>query len=134
MKPIKIFLVEDDTTFVFLAKKTIQSTKIDTNIRVFGDGQETIDYLKQIANHTELLPDIMLVDINMPVMDGWEFLNEYNLFRPKLKKDIALYLVSSSISPFDIERAKSNNVVSDFLIKPLLKGKFLELFKDCKKI
>ena len=104
----KVFFVDDDKLFVYLTRKTIEATNFGGQIKEFGDGEEAIDYLKQIADDTELLPDIILVDLNMPIMDGWEFLEEYMLIKPGMKKNATIYLVSSSISPHDIERAKNN--------------------------
>lgn len=131
MKPVKLFLVDDDKIFIFLTKKIIEDTGIDTDIHVFTDGQESMDYLKAIVSQPEFLPDIICLDLSMPVMDGWEFLNEYNAeIAPKLEKQIPLYLVSSSISPHDIERAKSIGIVSDFIIKPVDKEKVKEVIKN----
>jgi CheY-like chemotaxis protein len=129
MNPIKITLVDDDKIFVFLTKKTIEATKIETEVSVFGDGEEAIEYLRQVSGQPELLPDIICLDLSMPIMDGWEFLEEFILLKPALQKKVILYLVSSSISPHDIERAKSISVVSDFIIKPIAKEKIVELFK-----
>ncbi|MDB5247089.1 MAG: transcriptional regulator [Segetibacter sp.] len=129
MPPIKIFLIDDDQIFVFLTKKTIESTGIKTEVRVFGDGEEAIDYLREASQTIELLPDIICLDLSMPIMDGWEFLEEFILLKPKIEKKVILYLVSSSISPHDIERAKNISVVSDFIIKPVVKEKIIELFQ-----
>ncbi len=130
MKPINVFIVDDDKLFVFLTKKTINTTNLDTQIKEFGDGQDAIDHLKQIAGHPELLPDIILLDLSMPIMDGWEFLEEYKHLEPKMGKKIKLYIFSSSISPHDIERAKNISQVTDFIIKPLFKEKFIEMVKN----
>lgn len=120
MKPIKnLFIIDDDEIFVLLTRRLIEGTNLIDQTKVFGDGEEAIDYLKEIAGNKDLLPDIILLDINMPVMDGWEFLNEYVMLEPKIEKKITLYLVSSSISPYDIERAKNIPLVTDFCIKPL---------------
>ena len=136
MKPsISVFLVDDDKLFVFLTKKTIEASKgadtqdFKTEIKEFGDGQEALTYLKQIAGNKELLPDIIFLDLSMPIMDGWEFLEEYILLEPNIGKKIKLFIFTSSISPHDIERAKNISVVSDFIIKPLLKEKFIEMLK-----
>jgi CheY-like chemotaxis protein len=66
----------------------------------------------------------------MPVMDGWEFLDEYMLLDPAVRKKITLYICSSSISPHDLERAKSIGAVADFIIKPIAKEKFMEMLLD----
>lgn len=124
---ISVFLVDDDQLFVFLTKKTINSTKLVTQIHEFGDGERAIQYLKQIAGDVDLLPDIIFLDLSMPVMDGWGFLKEYILLEPKIAKKIKVYIFSSSISPHDIERAKNYSVVTDFVVKPVMKEKFIDL-------
>jgi hypothetical protein len=60
-------------------------------------------------------------------MDGWEFLEEYAQLRPSFSKPIELFIVSSSISPQEVERSKTYPVVSDFLIKPVAKGRIAEI-------
>ena len=127
MKPINVFIIDDDKLFVFLTRKTINTTNLDTEISEFGDGQDAIDHLRQIVDNKELLPDVILLDLSMPIMDGWEFLEEYTALEPRIGKKIKLYIFSSSISPHDIERAKNISVVTDFIIKPLFKEKFIEM-------
>ena len=90
-----------------------------------------MDYFKQImetATDEDKLPDIIFLDLNMPVMDGWEFLNEFIKIKNSLHKKITLYVVSSSIDPRDLERAKSFNLVTDYLIKPIELKKFEKIF------
>lgn len=125
-----VFIVDDDKLFVFLTKKTIQVTNLVANITEFGDGLAAMEYLKQIAGNNQLLPDIIFLDLSMPVMDGWEFLEEYSSLEPIFDKKIKLYVFSSSISPHDIERAKYFKVVTDFIIKPLAKEKVIELLNE----
>ena len=128
MRPIKyVFLVDDDKLFVYLTKKTIEATNFEGIIKEFGDGREAIEYLKEIAGMEEMLPDFIFLDLSMPIMDGWEFLEEYLLIEPTFKKKITLYICSSSISPHDVERAKSIEAVTDFIIKPITKEKFIEM-------
>lgn len=128
MNPVKtIYIIDDDKLFVFLTRKSIEETQLVTNIKEFGDGQAAIDYLKEIAEKSELLPDIIFLDLSMPIMDGWEFLKEYIQLEPKIGKKIKLYIFSSSISPHDIERANNIGAVTDFIIKPLSKEKFIQM-------
>jgi CheY-like chemotaxis protein len=125
-----IYIVDDDKLFVFLTKKTIQATEFETHIKEFTDGQEAIEYLRQNAESQDKLPDIIFLDLSMPVMDGWEFLKEYMMIEPIMKKEIKLYICSSSISPHDVERAKSIAAVTDFIIKPISKEVFTEMLKN----
>jgi CheY-like chemotaxis protein len=123
----QVILIDDDEVFVFLTKKIIERADEDVQLSVFSNGQEAIDYLKEAALNTELLPDIILLDLNMPVMDGWEFLNIYKTFNLSQKKRIALYIVTSSISPYEVERAKNIEEVHEFIIKPIAKEKFKDI-------
>ena len=122
-----IFLIDDDPVFVYLTKKIICSINGGCEIREFADGELAIDRLRNICNDDTSLPDIIFVDLSMPVMDGWEFLDEYTQLQPKISKPIDLFIVSSSISPQEVERSKTYPAVLDFLIKPVAKGKIAEI-------
>ncbi len=123
MKAVKVFLVDDDNIFVFLAKRIIAETKFETEVTVFVNGQDAINFLKEVISQSELLPDIIFLDLNMPVMDGWEFLEEYITLGNKLKKQVPIYVVSSSISPLDVAKGKQMDIVTDFIIKPIYREK-----------
>jgi CheY-like chemotaxis protein len=115
----RIFLVDDDPIYVFLIRKIIENVDSSLEIYQFPDGELAINYLRTISDDPGKLPDIIFLDLSMPVLDGWEFLAEYAGLRPKLQKRIWLFIVSSSISPEDLERSKRDPLVTDFLIKPL---------------
>ena len=125
----KVYLIDDDDIYVFLTKKTILKVRQDVDVEVFSDGLQAITHLKSIQNQPELLPDVIFLDLNMPVMDGWGFLKEYQELAPAFARKNELYIVSSSISPHEMERSKSIPVVSEFIIKPLVKEKFLEIIR-----
>jgi CheY-like chemotaxis protein len=129
-----IAIVDDDKIYTFLIKKTIEQTNLVDTIKVFDSGLDAIDFLKKNAANLDTLPEIILLDISMPVMDGWEFLEEYILLSPKLGRKITIYIISSSISPYDIEKAKSISLVTDFLIKPVSKEKVTEIFKQLQVV
>lgn len=126
----KVYLIDDDDIYVFLTKKTILKVKQDVEVEVFSDGLKAITHLKQIKDQPELLPDVIFLDLNMPVMDGWEFLEEYEDISASFSRKNQLYIVSSSISPHEIERAKNIPTVSEFIIKPLVKEKFMEILDN----
>lgn len=76
------------------------------------------------------LPDIIFLDLSMPVLDGWGVLEEYIKLKPRFGKKITLYIISSSVSPQDHERARHYNDVSDFIIKPMSTDKFIDIIKN----
>lgn len=130
MKPVKnLFLVDDDEIFVFLTKKTIEQTKLADQVKIFDNGKVAIEFIKDAVDNNDLLPEVIFLDLSMPVMDGWGFLEEYVLLHPSIGKKITIYILSSSVSPHDIQRAKMISVVSDFIIKPLVKEQLVELIK-----
>lgn len=124
----KFYLIDDDTIFVFLTRKTLQVANLSTDLTVFEDGKKALLDLELSADQPDLLPDVIFLDLNMPVLDGWGFLDEYLLLEPKMSKKIEIYIVSSSISPSELERSQSIPVVTDFLTKPLSRSKFVEIF------
>ncbi|MCF8254129.1 MAG: response regulator [Bacteroidia bacterium] len=131
MNKIKtLTLVDDDDVFVFLTKKTIQETKLIELIKVFENGLDALNFLIDNKNDLDALPEIILLDLSMPIMNGWQFLDEYVKLYPSLGKKITIYICSSSISPDDITRAKSISAVSDYIIKPISKDKFIDMIKN----
>ncbi|TQI69487.1 response regulator receiver domain-containing protein [Gramella sp. Hel_I_59] len=124
-------IIDDDKIYVNLVKKIIEIKKLSENLLIYKNGKEALDYFKNSMSsvtHEDLLPDIIFLDLNMPVMDGWEFLNEFLKIKNNLNKKITLYVVSSSIDPRDLERVKSFNMVTDYLIKPIELKKFEKIF------
>lgn len=116
-----ILLIDDDFTTNYLHKKIISKSEIDLPIEVANNGKEGIDKLLELnktINDKDTLVLIFL-DINMPVMDGWGFLEIFNKIKPTLNFSTNLFIVSSSINPDDEDRAKSNPEVLDYLPKPL---------------
>lgn len=131
MKRVKtLTLVDDDEIFVFLTTKTIEQTHLVDLIKVFGNGLDAINFLKENKGRAEALPEIILLDLSMPIMNGWQFLEEYTKLNPSIGKEITIYICTSSISPADIERATTINEVTDYIIKPITKDKLIEVIKN----
>ncbi|MBF6641986.1 response regulator [Flavobacterium sp. J49] len=128
MKKIELLaLVDDDDTFVFITKRIIEKTNHVKEIKVFGNGLDALNYLKENLNSEYKLPDVIFLDLSMPIMDGWQFLDEFTSLESQKTSKIIIYVCSSSISPHDIMKAKKMSAVSDFIIKPVTKDKFSEI-------
>lgn len=118
-------IIDDDAVYVSLVKKLIQLKNLCNNILVFTNGKDAIDYFKE----ENLVPDLILLDLNMPIMNGWEFLEVYTLHLKKHKITLSnLYVVSSSIDPIDSKRAKSICCVTDYISKPISLQSFEQIF------
>jgi CheY-like chemotaxis protein len=126
----KVMLIDDDPVFVFLVTKMLETVGGAVKIETFADGQLAIQHIITIKDSPNALPDIIFLDLNMPVMDGWGFLESYTELEPDFKKNIALYILSSTVTPGDIERASGYPAVIDFLIKPLEKAKAQEIISN----
>jgi two-component system, chemotaxis family, chemotaxis protein CheY len=125
-----VALVDDDKIFQLTASKTIKALQLSNNILQFENGEEALKYLVANAGNPESLPDYMFLDINMPFVDGWMFLQDYSGMKQNLSKQISIFMVSSSIDPRDIHRARSIPEVQEYVIKPLTKEKFIELLNE----
>lgn len=126
----QLTLVDDDDVFVFLTTRLLDKYKLVDLIKIFDNGYDALVFIKENLGNIEALPDIILLDLSMPIMDGWQFLDEYVKINSKIGKKITIFICSSSISPDDVSRAKSINAVSDFIIKPMTKEKLIEMIKN----
>ena len=115
-------IIDDDAIYVNLLKKIIEVKRLCKNLLVFKNGEEALDYFGGLVNDCKEndIPEIIFVDLNMPIMDGWDFLDHFASIKKKFEKNIALYVVSSSINRIDVERAKGINAVADYLVKPIM--------------
>ncbi len=125
-----LYVIDDDDVFQLLARVVIRSTNLVEKVKVFSNGEEAIKFLELICDEPDNLPDVIFLDLFMPVLDGWGFLQKYLLLKPRICKKITIYIISSSIDPVDIERAKSMSEITDYIIKPITKEKFLQIVKE----
>lgn len=129
MKKIKLTcIIDDDDIYVYAIKRLIDIQKLCDNILVFKDGREALDYFKNNIKNIDLIPDIILLDVKMPIMDGWQFVNEYIKLEIDKIKDVAMYMVSSSIDPRDIKRADAIPQIEKYLFKPITFDELKEIF------
>lgn len=122
-----ICLIDDDKIYQFTAKKILESTGLSQNILPFYNGEEAIHFIMAQIQSPELLPDIIFLDINMPVMDGWQFLDAFKKITAQLPKNIIVYMVSSSVDDYDIRKSKEYVEVLDYVIKPINRERFEQL-------
>lgn len=109
-------IIDDDPIFTFAAGKQMELRHFSENIIAFKNGQDAISGLEKRMESGEAFPEIILLDINMPIMNGWEFLDALSA---EPTPAFRLYVVSSSVNPDDIRRAEAYPIVSGFISKPL---------------
>lgn len=115
---LKFCLVDDDPIFAMIVQSLVAKLFDYVEFVHYKNGEEALYQLSQLQEQD--LPDLLLLDINMPLMNGWEFLEA---FSQDQDFDFPIYLISSSIDPEDRSRAKNNEQVKELLEKPLNKEK-----------
>ncbi len=128
MKPLRsIFIVDDDPIHQQITEIMLQRLSISESVSRFSDAQDALDYICANLHDPLAMPDIILLDLNMPVMDGWEFLEAFSAVRDKLPGKIRVYVLTSSIDEKDRERVHAFPFVDGYLTKPLSKDIILQL-------
>jgi CheY-like chemotaxis protein len=119
MKKNIIWIVDDDAIYQIIINKIIQKSEIFSSCASFKNGKEAINALSNLTEDIDSLPDIILLDINMPVMDGWEFMEEMKQIPLPEKQKINTYIVSSSIAPEDKNKSRKFSAISGYMSKPV---------------
>jgi len=114
-----LWVVDDDEIYRFAIKIIINRAGISEQTFYFNNGQVAIDAFIENLQTPDQLPDLILLDLNMPILDGWQFLDELSKLLHDVRKKINIFLVSSSNDEEDVARAKSFDIVQDLIVKPL---------------
>jgi CheY-like chemotaxis protein len=114
-----VMLIDEDEIDNIINQKIIESNNFSERVAVFQTGTDALDFLRLNSKNAENLPDLIFLDINMPIMDGFQFLEEFEKLDGPILDKSKIIMLSSSISPRDIDRAASNRFVKKYLNKPL---------------
>lgn len=114
-----VMLVDDNDTDNFISKRIIEITKFAKRVEVKDSGKSALDYLRENQNNPSELPNIIFLDINMPIVDGFVFLYEFEKFNELVKSKCKVIILSSSDNKRDIDKIVNNNHVIKFITKPL---------------
>jgi CheY-like chemotaxis protein len=118
----KIVIIDDDPIDHFLIQHVMQDVDYFDKTTYTMDGDLVLDYIEANQAVPEALPDVILLDLNMPNFSGWDFLDRYNEITSSLKKDIKVYILTSSVRPTDRERSGQYPFIKAFISKPLDEG------------
>ncbi len=114
-----VMLVDDNDTDNFISKRIIELSKFASRIEVKNSGKSALQYLEENKNNPQNLPDLIFLDINMPIVDGFVFLFEFEMFPESVKNKCKIAILSSSDNKRDIEKIVDNDYVIKFITKPL---------------
>ena len=124
----KYILVDDDPINNIISGIELKRTLAEMDIRIntFEVPEDGLAFLQNdFSKNPE--PTILLLDINMPSISGWQFMEEYEKFSKEIRDQITIYILSSSVDPRDIDRAEANKYIKGFILKPLDNKKILSL-------
>ena len=115
----KVFIIDDDPIHQRIAQIIIEKYQLFDEFISYTEAEKALKFLKENLKNTQSLPDIILLDLNMPVVDGWEFLEVFESLHKDLDKAIRIFIVTSSVDEKDKLRAQAYSSVKGFISKPL---------------
>jgi CheY-like chemotaxis protein len=121
----KVMIIDDNQIDIFIASRMIHKHSVAEKIITYTDANEALIYLIENQYDTTALPEVILLDIMMPLMNGFEFMQKYEQLGAIIKNYCNVYIVSSSIDRDDIQRAKEDKNVIGFQVKPI-NNKFID--------
>ncbi|MGN6617260.1 MAG: response regulator [Ilyomonas sp.] len=123
----RVLLIEDDPITLLVCERIIKLTDFADEVISTKNGQEGLDYINDSVNNSIPLPEIIFLDINMPVINGWEFLDSFGEMINKLPALPRIYILSSTVDPEDERKGISYPYVNQFVSKPLTKEFLLSI-------
>ncbi|MCP4055515.1 MAG: response regulator [Mesoflavibacter sp.] len=124
-------IIDDNLVFRKLTKVLLKQSGIkEDNILLFSNGKEMYDYMQQHSNNVNILPNIIFLDLNMPVMDGWDFLNALQDFKRKYQYSPKIYVVTSSVDKKDYNSIIKIGNINGYIVKPLNNESLTSIIND----
>ena len=115
----KVFIIDDDSIHQRIAQIMIEKHGLFDDYKSYTEAEQALNFLRENQNNPSALPDVILLDLNMPVVDGWDFLEIFEGIYQNLKKQIRIFIVTSSVDEKDKLRSQTYSSVKGFISKPL---------------
>ena len=126
----RVCLIDDDHIFVYGAKRLMREFDFFDDLSVFNNGQDALDHFETQSQSPETLPSVIFLDLNMPVMNGWEFLEAFLNLPGITTHGITIYIMSSSVDPRDLEKIQAHPYIKNYILKPLTTEDLENLSKE----
>ena len=125
----KACIIDDDPIFIYGTKRLMAEVDFCETVLVFENGQDAIDGFHEITSRGEKLPSVIFLDLNMPIMNGWEFLEDFTRIPNHNREKVIVYIISSSVDPRELERI-NYNVVNNYILKPITKEDLVNILEN----
>ena len=126
----RVMIIDDNSTDLYISSRIIIKNNFGKKVLEYSSGKEALKYLRDHQEKIQLLPQIIFVDIYMPLMSGFDFLDEYNKLSSTVKKKCQVFIISSTIDDLDISRARKELNVAFFQVKPITKEFLNKIIPD----
>lgn len=114
-----VMLIDDNEIDNLINQKMLEASNIAETIFMHTGAKGALEFLKNIEKISVGLPEIIFLDIDMPLMDGFQFLDEFDKLSDKIKNNVSIIMLTSSINPQDLSKARKSNYVKKYINKPL---------------
>ncbi len=129
---MEVWIIDDDLVSRFATQYSVQQSRVTCTVKNFESALEALSLIQQSSFYAEHLPDIILLDLVMPEMDGWGFLKELKKIE-KIKSDMQIYILSAFTNYKDRNLAKEHPLIHGYFDKPLSKVNIEQIFSSVLK-
>lgn len=123
-------IIDDDPIFIYGTKRMMKETDFSDSVTVFNNGEDALAGLMEMYHTNHELPQVIFLDLNMPIMNGWEFLDEFIKLPNESLSTTVIYIISSSVDPRDIDKVKEYELISNYILKPITPNDFEVVLKS----
>lgn len=127
---LNVYIIDDDDIYQYLTQKELEKSQRVKSIHTFSDGIKALDHLKQTGEDPNKAPHIIFLDVNMPILSGWGFIEELRLLKISNLSSTRIYMISSSFDRRDIEKAREYEEVADYLVKPVSRNQMATILEQ----
>lgn len=127
-----ILIIDDDPMTNYLHKRLLEKFEVSHEVEIAHGGEEALQRIKNNieSRNEDRIPQLIFVDLDMPLMDGFQFLEAYQNLNFKNKDSVVVSVLTSSFSASDIKRVKEYPIVKDYIVKPLTQEKMIEIMEQ----